>query len=159
MWNRTWQDSFLDYSDLGATLDRTALDTFRQRFDRLFQGLDAGREFLATTDAFDEPRFFFKDDGDRFVIRGVLPGVPASTLELTLTGQSLKLRAKRAVEVPEGYAAHRRERNAFDLARSFSLPARVDAERVTAESKDGIVTISLPKAQEAKPRSITVKAQ
>jgi HSP20 family protein len=154
MWNRTWQDNFLDYSDL----DRTA-DALRTRFDRFFQGLEAGREFLASTDAFDEPRFFFQDDGDRFVIRGVLPGVPASALELTLTGQSLKLRAKRTAEAPEGFAAHRRERPSFDLARSFSLPTRVDAERVTAESKDGVVTISLPKAQDAKPRSITVKAQ
>lgn len=136
--------SFVNFSDLDRTF--AALDVMRRQLDR---NLERDRT---------EPRFEVRDDGEAFVLRAELPGIPAKNLELTLTGQVLKLRAARSVEVPEGFVAHRRERGAFDLTRSISLPTRIDAERVTAEAKDGIVTVTLPKAAEAKPRSITVKA-
>jgi HSP20 family protein len=138
--------SFVNFSDLDRTF--AALDVMRRQLDR---GLTPERNGS-------EPRFDVRDDGDAFVLRAELPGIPAKNLELTLTGQVLKLRAARTVDVPEGFVAHRRERTAFDLTRSISLPTRVDAERVTAEAKDGIVTVTLPKAAEAKPRNITVKA-
>lgn len=139
--------SFVNFSDLDRTF--AALDVMRRQLDRNF---DRGERFGT------EPRFDVRDDGEAFVLRAELPGIPAKNLELTLTGQVLKLRAARSVDVPEGFVAHRRERGAFDLTRSVSLPTRIDAERVTAEAKDGIVTVTLPKAAEAKPRSITVKA-
>jgi HSP20 family protein len=142
--------SFVNFSDLDRTF--AALDVMRRQLDRNFD-----RSFIgARSDA--EPRFDVRDDGDAFVLRAELPGIPAKNLELTLTGQVLKLRAARSVDVPEGFVAHRRERAAFDLTRSISLPTRIDAERVSAEAKDGIVTVTLPKAAEAKPRNITVKA-
>lgn len=139
--------SFVNFADLDRTF--AALDVMRQQLDRSW---DRGAAFER------EPRFDVRDEGESFVLRAELPGVPAKNLELTLTGQVLKLRAARSVDVPEGFVAHRRERGAFDLTRSISLPTRVDAERVTAEAKDGIVTVTLPKAADAKPRSITVKA-
>ena len=128
--------------------------------DRTFAALDVMRHQL-TADAergARDPRLDVRDTGDAYVLKAELPGIPASALELTLTGQVLKLRARRGVTVPEGFVAHRSERAGFDLVRSLSLPTRIDGERVTAESRDGIVTVTLPKAAEAKPRTITVKA-
>ena len=131
-----------------ADLDRTfaALDAIRRTFE--------GRPYANRV----EPRFTADDAGDHYVVKAELPGVPANALELTLTGQVLKLKATRNVEEPKGYVAHRRERPSFELQRSVTLPAKVDAERVSANAKDGVITITLPKAAEAKPRSITVTA-
>ena len=139
--------SFVNFSDLDRTF--AALDVMRRQLDRSERMFERDRT---------EPRFDVRDNGDAFVLRAELPGIPAMNLELTLVGQVLKLRAARSVDVPEGFVAHRRERAAFDLTRSVSLPTRVDAERVTAEAKDGIVTVTLPKAADAKPRNITVQA-
>jgi HSP20 family protein len=126
--------------------------------DRTFAALDVMRQQLERTGARQEPRLDVRDTGEAYVLKAELPGIPASALEITLTGQVLKLRAVRTVNVPEGFVAHRRERPAFDLARSISLPTRVDAERIVAEARDGIVTVTLPKSAEAKPRTIHVKA-
>jgi HSP20 family protein len=145
--------SFVNFSDLDRTF--AALDVMRRQLDR--NAFDR-RAFERDRTDRTEPRFDIRDDGDAFILRAELPGIPAKNLELTLTGQVLKLRAARNVDVPEGFVAHRRERTPFDLTRSISLPTRIDAERVTAEAKDGIVVVTLPKAAEAKPRNITVKA-
>jgi HSP20 family protein len=128
-----------------ADLDRTfaALDAIRRTFDKPY----ANRV---------EPRFAADDAGDHYVVKAELPGIPASALELTLTGQVLTLKATRKVETAKGYVAHREERPSFELQRSVTLPSKVDAERVTAAAKDGVVTITLPKAAETKPRTITV---
>jgi HSP20 family protein len=133
-----------------ADLDRTfaLFDEMRRRFDT---NPNASRE--ATT----EPRFAMDDKGDAFVLMAELAGVPKENLEITLTGPVLTLRARRETNIPEGFTPHRRERAAFDLTRSVTLPSRVDAEQVTAEAKDGIVTITLPKAADARPRAIPVK--
>jgi HSP20 family protein len=129
--------------------------------DRTFAAFDAMRRLVGSaTGSEAEPRdarFHAEDAGDAFVLRAELPGVPASALELTLTGQVLKLKARRNAEVPAGFVAHRQERPAFELTRSVTLPAKVDGERVTAVAKDGVVTVTLPKAADAKPRSITVQ--
>ncbi len=130
---------FENFADLDRTL--ATFDNFRRRMETRAP----------------EPRLSLEDKGDAFVLDAELPGVTPESLELTLTGPVLKLRARRNVLVPEGFVAHRRERPAFDLMRSITLPARVDAEKVTATAKDGIVTVLLPKAPESMPRNITVK--
>jgi HSP20 family protein len=126
--------------------------------DRTFAALDAIRKGFADRDTNNrEPaRFSAEDAGEAYVCKAELPGVPASALEITLTGQVLKLKATRNTQEPKGFVTHRRERPAFELARSVTLPAKVDAEKVTAVAKDGVVTITLPKSAESKPRTIAV---
>jgi HSP20 family protein len=134
-----------------ADLDRTfaLFDEMRRRLDSNWG--------VASREATSEPRFAMDDKGDAFVLMAELPGVPKENLEITLTGPVLTLRARRETQLPEGFTAHRRERPSFDITRSVTLPSRVDAEQVTAEAKDGIVTITLPKAADARPRAIPVK--
>lgn len=124
--------------------------------DRTFAALDAIRRGFAERESREPARFTAEDAGDAYVCKAELPGIPASALEITLTGQLLKLKATRNIESPKGFVVHRRERPAFELQRSVTLPAKVDAEKVTAVAKDGIVTITLPKAAESKPRTIAV---
>jgi HSP20 family protein len=100
----------------------------------------------------------FEDEADKFVLRADVPGLTENDFNISLAGNTLTLRGERKLEVPEGYSAHRRERSAYRFAKSYELPARVDAEKVTATLKHGVLTLTLPKAAEAQPRQISVKA-
>lgn len=100
----------------------------------------------------------FEDDGTTFTLRADVPGLTESDFEISVANNTVTLKGERKVEAPEGYSQHRRERSAVRFAKSFQLPARVDAEKVTATLKHGVLTLSLPRAAEAQPRQISVKA-
>lgn len=151
-------------------LDRTfaLIDAFRRRADRQFadrpfadRGLfDDGLAFEPEpTYAGDFPQMFVRDKGTEFVLTAELPGVPDADLKLTVDGRSVTLEGARKADVPKGYTAHRRERAAAQFSRTVSLPVKIDAERATAVSRDGMLTVTLPKMPEAQPRQITVRAQ
>ena len=137
--------------------------------DRTFAALDALQRSIwqrplsnGNVDGF---RFATEDTGDAWVVSAELPGVPKEAIEVTLTGQVLRLSATRKQKAPgdvlsgaaDDVVAHRVERPAFSFQKSITLPHKVDGERVTATSKDGVFTITLPKAADALPRQITVR--
>jgi HSP20 family protein len=66
------------------------------------------------------------------------------------------LQGSRRVEAPQGYDVHRRERGAYEFTRSFTLPVKVDADQAKATLKNGLLTLTLPKAPEVQPRQINV---
>jgi HSP20 family protein len=140
-------------------IDRTflALDDFRRRMDRLFDGFDA-RWGLDHGTAGVWPRATVRDTGAALVLEAEVPGLTEKDVQLTLTQDTLTLAGERKVEVPEGYAVQRRERGAQKFSRSFALPTKVDVERAGAEVKNGVLTVTLPKAAEARPRQIAVRA-
>ena len=100
----------------------------------------------------------FEDDGSQFVLRADVPGLTENDFQISLANNTLTLRGERKLEVPEGHSVHRRERSAYHFAKSYELPARVDGDKVTATLKNGVLTLTLPKAAEAQPRQISVKA-
>ena len=71
---------------------------------------------------------------------------------------TLKISSKREVPPPTEGSFHRRERGTGQFSRSFQLPADVDPARAEASYKHGILSVRVPKKEEAKPRQITVKA-
>ena len=97
-------------------------------------------------------------DKDSFFIRCELPGVDPKDLDISALGNKLTLSGKREIADPgEDVSFHRRERESGTFSRSLALPMEFDAERVGAEYRDGILTITLPKAEAAKPRQISVR--
>ena len=134
-----------------------ALDELR-RYMNLFD--EAGRRSLATEAGLGRawPRMNIYDNGSDLVLRMAAPGLSENDINLTLTGDTLAISGKRDITVPEGYSVHRQERGSIKFSRSFALPSKVDSTKVEAKVKDGIMTVTMPKAQEAKPRQITVKA-
>lgn len=95
---------------------------------------------------------------DTLVLRADLPGVRDHALELSLQEDVLTLTAERAVSVPEGFEkVHAQERRPFKFTRSFSLPCRVDPEKVAARLSNGVLEVTLHKAEAIKPRQITVQ--
>ena len=85
-----------------------------------------------------------------------LPGIKSDQVDVSVSGGELTVKINRPEVVQEGVTYHRRERPVGSLARVLRLPIEVDADRVEAELRDGVLLITLPKAESAKPRKITV---
>jgi HSP20 family protein len=92
----------------------------------------------------------------QFVVE--LPGVDPKDLQLSVQRRTLTIGGRREVEAPEGYRAHRRERGRFEFTRSYGLPCEVDVAKAQAIAKDGVLTLTLPKAQEAQLKQIPINA-
>jgi HSP20 family protein len=143
---RDWPfGSALGYRSLGA------FDVLRQ-LDRLFSEPDA----WDARSGF--PRISFDDQGSAYVVRAEVPGLSEKELEISATANALTLRGERKEEPPQGYSTHRSERTAYRFARTFELPSKVDSDRVDARLENGVLTVTLPKAPEAQPKHISVKA-
>jgi HSP20 family protein len=136
------------FADFGRHAPHAQL---RRELDRLFGDFERSVTPRGTA-------LTFEDDGANFVLRADVPGLTENDFQISVAGNTVTLRGERKVEVPEGYSVHRRERSAVTFAKSLELPARVDADKVTATLKHGVLTLTLPKAAEAQPRQISVKA-
>lgn len=132
-----------------------AFDSLRRQMDQAFREYDETAAARRTTNY---PRASLRDTKEAFVLTAEVPGIPEADLKLSATHDSLTVAGERKNGVPEGYAAHRRERGEFRFSRSFQLPARIDVERVSAEVKNGLLTVTMPKHPESQPRAISVKA-
>ena len=87
-----------------------------------------------------------------------MPGVKPEDLQITIQDNSLILRGQRKIPAEEKEVNyHRRERESGFFRRIVALPARIQADKVEATCKDGILTIKLAKPEEVKPRKIQVK--
>src|SRR5271165_4577496 len=100
------------------------------------------------------------DTGDRYLLSVLLPGMTPADIDLTITGETLTIRGerKRSGGVKDD-SYRRQERPIGRWARTFTLPDRVESGQVGASFADGILTVVLPKAEDARPRRITVTAQ
>ncbi len=97
------------------------------------------------------------DAGDRYILTVQLPGVTPGDIELTITGETLTMRGVRnRREGIKDDSYRRQERPMGRWSRTVTLPDRVESDQVSASFAGGILTISLPKAEGAKPRHITV---
>jgi HSP20 family protein len=98
------------------------------------------------------------EDKDTYYVRAELPGLNAEDLDISVTGDSLSISGeRRLVGEDEKAQYHRREREAGRFSRIVALPGEIDTGKVEARCSDGILTVSMPKAEEAKPRQIAVK--
>jgi HSP20 family protein len=103
------------------------------------------------------PALDLYESGDHFVAVVELPGMRKEDIEISLHDGTLTISGERKREGNNnGEAAQRTERYVGTFRRSISLPTRVDPGKVTATYKDGILKVTLPKAEEAKPKQIAV---
>ena len=99
------------------------------------------------------------EDGDGVTVRFELAGVDPKDVDIRFENGMLTMRGERKLEKEEKKENyHRIEMQYGSFSRSFSLPGTVDVEKIRAESKNGVLTVSLPKKAEAKPRPIQIKA-
>ena len=134
------------------------LVTTQREFDRLFKEAFTplfGEGELSTR-TWAPPVDIYETEND-IVLKAELPGVDPKDVEVRVEDSTLYLKGERKFEKEvkdENY--HRVERSYGSFARSFSLPNSINAEKVKAEYKDGLLTLTLPKREEAKPRTVKI---
>jgi HSP20 family protein len=129
--------------------------------NRLFQDFEAaftrpiGRSAVRSSN----PRVQLRDLGDAIALLADLPGLRLEDVELSVVGEVVTLKTKApSPQIPEGYTALRRERQLGACEWSFELPYPIDAAAASASLEQGRLSVTLPKAPEAKPFTIPVKA-
>ena len=103
------------------------------------------------------PALDVHEDKNSFIIRTELPGLKREDIEVSLHDGALVISGERKGEkVEEGVEVHRQERYYGKFQRALTLPTPVAADKITAQYKDGVLTVMLPKVEEAKPKKIDV---
>lgn len=99
------------------------------------------------------------DAGDRYVLSAQVPGMRPEDLDLSITGETLTMKGERKrLEGVSDESYRRQERQFGRWSRTVSLPDRVDSSQVSASFAKGVLTVTLPKAESARPRHISVAA-
>jgi HSP20 family protein len=131
------------------------LESMRQQMDNFLSRVsDSG---MPSLHAGVFPSINLTEDQDNYYIRAELPGISAEDLDVQSTGNNLSISGERKIEAEkENVRYHRREREAGKFSRAITLPGDIDAERVSASLADGILKVSVPKAEKAKPKQITI---
>ena len=132
------------------------LRTMRRDLDRLFDQTLARPWANGLT----SPAMDLYETEDEVVVKATVPGISAEDVDIQITGDVLTIRGEsRQEEERKDATYHLCEQRYMSFARSLELPAPVLADKANAEVVNGVLTLSLPKAEEAKPKAIKVKAK
>jgi len=132
--------------------------SLRDAMDRLFD--DAFTRPLSTRDGWSVPAIDMYQTDDEIVVKAALPGIKADEVQINVTGEVLTLKGEtKHEEEKKEKAWHIREQRYGSFERSVVLPTDVVADKAKADFEDGILTITLPKAEEVKPKDISIKAK
>ena len=135
------------------------LNQLQREMNRLFESSRLGDEETGHLLADWAPAVDIKEEPNQFVIHADLPGVEVKDIDITLENGVLTLKGQRASEKKEETENYRRiERVRGTFLRRFSLPDAVDAEKVAAKCKDGVLELVVPKREAAQPRRITIES-
>ena len=93
---------------------------------------------------------------DKILVRAEVPGMRQEDIQIEFENGLLTIRGERRLEKAENMTWHRVERTYGNFSRSFTLPRSVDAERIAASYRDGVLEIDVPKREEAKPKQIRI---
>jgi HSP20 family protein len=135
----------------------TALEDLRREMERLFEPYlgGIGRSLLPRSRAY--PAVNVWDDGPRLMAEAEIPGVEPGDVDVHVMGDELTIKGRRKMMEGEKLTYHRQERGTGEFTRVLTLPVEVDADTVEAVLRDGVLKITLPKEESAKPRQIKVK--
>ena len=133
--------------------------TLREAMDRLFDDAFT-RPLSIAGNGWAVPAVDMYQTDNEVVVKAALPGMKAEDVQLNVTGEVLTIKGeiKQKEEVKEK-AYHLREQRWGMFERSVILPTEVVADKAKADFENGILTITLPKAEEAKPKTISIKAK
>lgn len=135
-------------------LDFNTLYSPFDRFDKLFE--DFLRPTYGGQRRLTYPPLNLSQDQDNIFVRAEIPGMEIKDIELTLTDKTLVIKGERKAEEGKYF---RQERPAGVFHRVINLNVPVSRDRVSARMKDGMLTVTLPKTEAIKPRSISIEAE
>lgn len=128
------------------------LSRIERELHRFWGGASAGTETGVWAPAVD-----LAEDKDAYTVQAEVPGLTKEAIEVSLHEGVLTIAGERKFEAQEAAENHRVERFHGRFQRTIELPAAVEAGQVKASYKDGVLTVTLPKAEAAKPKQIEVK--
>ena len=138
------------------------LDNLRKEIDEAFRGAGYNRPFGSTflspvaTRRF--PLVNVSDDESQVYVDAVIPGISPADIDMTVLRNTLTISGERKpLDVQKGQIVHRSELGSGKFSRTLELPVDIDPDKVTAEYKDGIMRITMAKAEHAKPKKIEIK--
>jgi HSP20 family protein len=131
----------------------------RTEMDRLWdEYFGPGRRALRPLEETWLPAVDISETGDKITVKAEIPGMEAKDIEISMTGDTLTIKGEKKAEREEEENYHMIERSYGSFSRSMKLPAVVDADKVEATYKNGVLTVVLPKKEEVKPKAIEIKA-
>jgi HSP20 family protein len=136
---------------IGSPLD--AVFDFQRALESRLQS-DWLRGATTGTGAFPPINVF--QQGDNLVAIIELAGVNKSDLEIQAKDNTIRISGRKTVAYPEQVSLHRRERLAGIFDRTLTVPIQIDADRIKAEYRDGVLALFIPRAESDKPRSINI---
>jgi HSP20 family protein len=136
---------------------RQPLNQFRDEMDRLLTGVfGPAADGILPAVFRSQPAVNVWEQGDALLVEMEVPGVKNDQIDISVAGDELSVKVERPEPADEDVTYHRRERPVGPQTRVLRLPVEVDGDRVEAELRDGVLMITLPKAENAKPRKINV---
>lgn len=136
--------------DPSRELASMEIDRLNRMFADFFGGESVAKGWTPTVD-------IYTTEDHEFVIKAELPGMKREDIGVTFENNLLTLRGERKFEEDVDRGNYQRvERYYGSFTRSFSIPGSVDASRINASYKDGVLTVRLPQREEARPKQITV---
>lgn len=137
------------------------LASVQDRMNRLFSdAYSRGDDNVLTRGSWVPPVDIYQDGKQQLVVTMELPAMTRDAIDVSVENNTLTIRGEKKFEreVPED-SFHRIERTYGTFSRAFSLPPTIDVNQVGADFKDGVLTVTLPFREEAKPKSIKVAVQ
>jgi HSP20 family protein len=143
-----WSDPFREFAQLQDRINRAFSDAYGRT------GADEG---LMSSGAWVPPVDIYQNGDNEVVLKAELPEMSRDAIDVTVENGTLTIKGEKkfASDVKEE-SFHRIERRYGTFTRSFTLPQTIDAGRVSADYRDGVLTVRLPMREEAKPRQIKV---
>lgn len=146
MANITRYNPFNDVVSLREAMDRLFEDSFiSPRFGNMLNGRGTSTNLYET--------------GDGFALQVPMPGVNPGDVEINVQQDTVTLKWQTRVTIPEGATVHFNGFQSGEYQQSFTLPSPINADRAEAHYNDGILSLTLPKAEHAKARTIKVNAK
>jgi HSP20 family protein len=150
--------NLLNLYGFSSTNPFAELERMRRQMDalsgRFFRSIPEGRVLSAGV----FPLLNLTENQDNYYIRAELPGLRAEDLNIHIVDKTLTISGERNIrEEGEKSMYHRREREAGKFSRAIGLPGAIDRDKVEAQMRDGLLTITIPKSDAVKPKQITVR--
>jgi len=134
------------------------LARMRKEMDRLFENFFSTRpRRTGLLEGTWQPSVDVSETDDEIIVKAELPGLTHDDINISLTDNVLTIKGEKKQEKEDkGENYHRVERSYGNFQRTFTLPSSVQSENTKATFKDGILTINIPKTEEAKPKEIKI---
>lgn len=133
------------------------LFNLREDFNRLFGNFLFNQNFDPLESAGWTPRVDIEETDDEYLIKAEIPGIEKKDVKVTLENNILTICGERREETESKKKNYLRRESAYgSFCRSFNLPHAIDAKKIKASFKDGILNINVPKTEEAKPKQIDI---